>query len=210
MVRFLYPLLNPIKLYRACRVSPENSQFRCSQNTNFQMTDQILIRPRHDSDIPALSNILRSVHTSSGYPVEGVSNPSSFINPPDLLKAWVTLHKDRIVGHVAILPTSPNNLTARIYAETGGDVTKITSLGRLFVDPEVRGKGFGKSLVGAAEQWAKAEGLRLLLTVLEKDEVAKRMYEKLGWEILEKHVYNDGEREHDAFVYASPVSTETT
>ncbi|RDI85451.1 hypothetical protein Vi05172_g4830 [Venturia inaequalis] len=145
-------------------------------------------------------------HAASGYPVEGVSNPSSFITPASLLKAWVVLHGDKVVGHVAIMSPDLSSLAAKMYAKTGGDVKKSASLGRLFVDAEVRGRGFGTSLVAVAQEWAKTEGIRLLLVVLEKDEVAKRMYERLGWDVLGKDVYDDGEREHIAFAYASPVS----
>lgn len=85
-------------------------------------------------------------------------------------------------------------------------MSKTASLGRLFVDPDVRGQGFGTRLVEVAGEWAKGEGVRLLLVVLEKDEVARRMYERLGWEMLGKDVYDDGGREYAAFVYASSVS----
>lgn len=170
------------------------------------MSENISTRPRRASDISALSDILRSVHAASGYPVEGISNPSSFITPASLLKAWVALHGDKVVGHVAIMSPDTSSLAANMYAKTGGDVDKSASLGRLFVDPEVRSKGVGTSLVAVAQEWAKTEGIRLLLVVLEKDEVAKRMYERLGWDVLGKDVYDDGEREHIAFAYASPVS----
>lgn len=144
------------------------------------MKKTISIRPRQPSDIPILSN-LRSVHKNSGYPVEGVANPESFITPPNQLKAWVALTDDgNIVGHIAVMPTDPHSLAAKVST---GDISKTASLGRLFVDPEVRGEGFGTSLVAVAGDWARAEGVRLLLVVLEKDGVARRMYERLGWDL---------------------------
>lgn len=105
------------------------------------MKKTISIRPRQPSDIPILSN-LRSVHKNSGYPVEGVANPESFITPPNQLKAWVALTDDgNIVGHIAVMPTDPHSLAAKVST---GDISKTASLGRLFVDPEVRGRGLGR------------------------------------------------------------------
>lgn len=85
-------------------------------------------------------------------------------------------------------------------------MSKTASLGRLFVDPDVRGRGVGTGLVEVAGEWAKGVGVRLLLVVLEKDKVARRMYERLGWEMLGEDVYDDRGREYAAFVYASSVS----
>jgi GNAT superfamily N-acetyltransferase len=56
------------------------------------------------------------------------------------------------------------------------------SLAELFVVPEARGKGHGRALIGACEDWARARGHKLLtLGVLAKNARAIRSYEGAGY-----------------------------
>jgi ribosomal protein S18 acetylase RimI-like enzyme len=53
----------------------------------------------------------------------------------------------------------------------------------LVVDNEARGKGVGRTLMAAAEQWAKMRGLKyvVLHTRIDRDE-AQAFYEQIGYE----------------------------
>jgi GNAT superfamily N-acetyltransferase len=56
------------------------------------------------------------------------------------------------------------------------------SLAELFVVPEARGKGHGRALIGACEDWARERGHKLLtLGVLAKNARAIRSYEGAGY-----------------------------
>jgi len=53
----------------------------------------------------------------------------------------------------------------------------------LGVSPNAQGLGVGKALITAAEQWAKAQGYRLLhLEVFANNDKAQGFYQKLGFE----------------------------
>jgi GNAT superfamily N-acetyltransferase len=52
----------------------------------------------------------------------------------------------------------------------------------IVVRPEARGRGVGRTLVAAAEQWARDRGYRLLtLNVFVENRAALRLYEELGF-----------------------------
>jgi GNAT superfamily N-acetyltransferase len=56
------------------------------------------------------------------------------------------------------------------------------SLAELFVAPQARGKGHGRALIGACEDWARSRGHKLLtLGVLVKNARAIRSYEGAGY-----------------------------
>ena len=52
----------------------------------------------------------------------------------------------------------------------------------LAVHPDHQGQGVGKALSQEVESKAQRAGVLLMLTVLEKDVPAMRLYEKRGWE----------------------------
>lgn len=54
----------------------------------------ITIRPRRDSDLPGCADLLRVVHSISGYPVNGVEDPLSFLCTDD--RAWVAVRDDGV------------------------------------------------------------------------------------------------------------------
>jgi len=58
------------------------------------------------------------------------------------------------------------------------------------VSKVVRGKGYGKKLVGACEVWAWEHGADLIeLTSRPSREAANALYQKLGYELRETNVY---------------------
>lgn len=59
----------------------------------------------------------------------------------------------------------------------------VAQLTALVVPPEMRGRGVGRALVAAAEQWARAQGAeRLVVTTALHRADAPLFYERLGFE----------------------------
>lgn len=56
------------------------------------------------------------------------------------------------------------------------------NLAELYVNPQVRGHGYGRALIEACEDWARARGHTLMTVgVLTKNERAIRSYEGAGF-----------------------------
>ena len=181
------------------------------------MTDQpsstlAVVRERTTSDLPEAAAALVEVHTTDGYPVEGVDDPHAWLTSPHLLWAWVAELDGRIVGHVAVTRPQPSDAAATMWAHTTNGTGKpVAVLGRLFVVAAARRHAGGDRLMRAATNIAHHHGLRLVLDVMTKDTAAIRLYERLGWLRI-------GTTEHDnghgqlipAHCYVSPSpSTET-
>ncbi|MCJ1439528.1 MAG: hypothetical protein MMC23_000007 [Stictis urceolatum] len=147
------------------------------------------IRHRIPPDLSTCAAVLRRVYAASGYPVQGVGDPTSLLTDPYPDRAWVAEYESAVVGHVA----------ARRFSRDGAEVAELY---KLFVDPGFEGKGLGRLLVEVVVAWARVEELELELFVLEKDVRAMRLYERLGWERRAERMYHYGSgRESRAFDY---------
>lgn len=81
--------------------------------------------------------------------------------------------KDRIVGGVGI-------------AEFVG-IEDYAELQKLYLDDSVKGKGYGKELMGIAEDWARSAGYKeLYLETHTNLSVALKLYEKMSFHRIEK------------------------
>lgn len=81
--------------------------------------------------------------------------------------------KDRIVGGVGI-------------AEFVG-IEDCVELQKLYLDDSVKGKGYGKELMGIAEDWARSAGYKkLYLETHTNLSVALKLYEKMSFHRIEK------------------------
>ncbi|KAG6355245.1 hypothetical protein INS49_004327 [Diaporthe citri] len=138
---------------------------------------KIELRQRERSDIPRLLDIITAVHTETGYPVGGPSCFEAFLDPPpDQLLHAIT----------AVLITPADQQDADGEHAIAGHATIMSPgaaglLSRFFVDPAAQARGVGSGVLEAATAWARREGKRLVLVVLEKDGGAIRLYDRAGW-----------------------------
>jgi GNAT superfamily N-acetyltransferase len=105
----------------------------------------------------------------------------------------VAREKGRIVGTVQLHPAWAPNQQHR------GDIAK------LMVHRASRSGGLGASLMGAAEEAARARGLTLLTLDAKRGGAAERLYRRLGWvhagTIPRYAVDPDGRALHDTVIF---------
>ncbi|PNS19878.1 hypothetical protein CAC42_7845 [Sphaceloma murrayae] len=176
----------------------------------------MVVRPRVEGDFSGLAAVLKQVHLTSGYPVEGIDNPVQFLSPDTEVKAWVlTDAENNVIGHAMVSEVGHNDRRANAwtdYQKRTGDSPAcrgLLALGRVFVDPSTRCNGAGTMLVKTATDWA-AERLsrRLILNVLHKDDSAISLYVKLGWRKIGDgvHVTSDRKRYNQIYMISPPLS----
>lgn len=166
-----------------------------------------VIRPIEEEDVPDAAAALVQVHSTDGYPVEGIDRPTEWLKPPGVIQAWVAVLDGRIVGHVAIMRPRGEDAVSIWQKQSGEDGAHIGVLARLFVLRDARKHSAGASLMRSAMDYAQDHDLRLVLDVMTKDEAAIRLYERLGWHFIggASHQYGDGQR-IQAVCYVWPAS----
>lgn len=82
---------------------------------------------------------------------------------------WIARDDERVAGTISLVRTALPN--ARHRAEVA----------KLVVRPSARGRGVGRALLTAVEEFAAAEGLRLLVLDTETGSDAERLYRSAGW-----------------------------
>ncbi|MFC8228496.1 GNAT family N-acetyltransferase [Streptomyces sp. NPDC057287] len=82
---------------------------------------------------------------------------------------WIARDDERVAGTIALVRTALPN--ARHRAEVA----------KLMVRPSARGRGVGRALLTAVEEFAAAEGLTLLVLDTETGSDAERLYRSAGW-----------------------------
>ncbi len=139
------------------------------------------LRPRRADDLPACVSALRAVHLADGYPLRWPEDPGSWLSPSVPLRTWVAEEAGAILGHVALCPVAADDPLLAILARPSGEVGEIK---RLFVVPSARRRHLGTELLAVASAAAAAIGLVPVLEVLERDEAAIYLYERLGWKLV--------------------------
>lgn len=165
-------------------------------------THSVAIRERVASDIPVLSQQLANAQPVTNYPVERALDLTSFLQPSDAFITWTALLDGRIVGHALINPPAEDSLP---LVSLPNDDREPVSLGRLFVDLDAQGKGVGKALMDKAEEWARDNGKRLTLGVIDVHRDATKMYERRGWKKGGEKIYTIMGKPWRMLMYTSPV-----
>ncbi|MGP8135536.1 MAG: GNAT family N-acetyltransferase [Thermoplasmata archaeon] len=94
---------------------------------------------------------------------------------PALHAVWAAVEGDRIVGAAA----------------AGVRLPDIWILNGIYVDPDARGHGYGTALTAAAMAAAREMGARPTLYVREDNAPARRIYERLGFRLLDRLAWID-------------------
>jgi GNAT superfamily N-acetyltransferase len=166
----------------------------------------VLVRPRRESDIAAAAAGLVRVHALDGCPVEGVSQPESWLTPTGMIASWVAEISGLLAGHVVISRPMGEEAVSLWLEQSHDAEDKVAVLARLFVLPEARQRSIGERLMGAAVAYANRHGIRLVLDVLFKDAAAIRLYERTGWEGIGNGSHAFGAaQEAAALCFVSPV-----
>ena len=140
-----------------------------------------MIRPRRESDLPALVRVLRDVYEADGYPSVWPPDPLAFVQTSAPLGAWVAEAGGQPAGQV---------LLYAVVHEDGWDAVLEPSLSplalievkRLFVAPSARGLGLAQQLLAAALDEAARRNLRAVLQTRADNDAAIRFYERGGWQ----------------------------
>jgi ribosomal-protein-alanine N-acetyltransferase len=132
------------------------------------VVSDIRIRTRQPEDLDRCVAALALVHAADEYPTVWPTDPGRFLTPTSMLRGWVAVDDDRVVGHI-VLSADP-------------DQPGTGHINRLFVTPAARGHKVGYRLLSEARTWAQAEGLALALEVVATEgSAAIALYENSGW-----------------------------
>lgn len=128
------------------------------------------IRERQPADLDDCVAALRAVHAADAYPVNWPADPRSWLDPPDLMRAWVAEgFGGTITGHVAVRRPERPDLPAEVS--------------RLYVVPAARRQSIGRALLTAVVAWATEQQLALELNVTDGNRAAAvAFYEATGWQ----------------------------
>jgi GNAT superfamily N-acetyltransferase len=141
----------------------------------------MIIRLRRQDDIAACVQLLALVHAADGYPTRWPADPSTWLTPRNLIAAWVAEEERASLGHVALRRIEGDAGATVWSAACGLPPEQIAEVSRLFVAPGARGRGLGAALLEAARAEARRRGPRAALKVLEHDQAAITLYERVGW-----------------------------
>jgi GNAT superfamily N-acetyltransferase len=141
----------------------------------------VLIRPRHESDIAACSDLVRQVHAADRYPLHLPDNLTSFLVSPGAYGAWVADDGGTIAGHVMLHSHGLRSALEVAGGALGRSADQLGVVARLFVSPAARGRGTGRLLLGTAVAESAARGLWPVLDVDTGLTSAISLYESCGW-----------------------------
>lgn len=129
----------------------------------------VAIRPAVADDAPQLAALLGHL----GYPADAADLPGRLLR----------LRSGGDDAFVAVLDGETVGL-ATVHSRAVLHVARpVAQLTALVVPPAMRGRGVGRALVAAAEQWARAQGAeRLVVTTALHRADAPLFYERLGFE----------------------------
>ncbi|MFK7601526.1 GNAT family N-acetyltransferase [Deinococcus sp. SM5_A1] len=137
------------------------------------------IRPRTDSDFPALMQALSGTHRAAAYPSVWPTDPAAFLAPPLTLGAWVAEVGGVAVGQVVLRVVSEP--LPQWIAVTGLLPQDVAFISRLLIAPDHQRHGLARQLFRAA--WAGARRLkrRAILDVQTDAAAPVALYDSEGW-----------------------------
>lgn len=104
---------------------------------------------------------------------------------PDLASQFISERLDNNQSVLFVASTGSKDISAfcQLYPTfCSVQAARILTLYDLYTSPDSRGRGIGRSLLLAAEHYARSEGfVRLDLATARTNTAAQRLYESLGW-----------------------------
>jgi GNAT superfamily N-acetyltransferase len=166
-----------------------------------------VVRPRETRDLDRLAEVLTRVHAADGYPVEGVTDPHAWLQPPRALASWTAEVDEEPVGNITLVSAQASDDAAAVWqTKTGEDLDRIAIPVRLFVDPDHRGHGAASGLMAAAHAYATERGRLMVFDVMEKDKLAIRLYEMVGCTRIGTVQHDAGNGTlHPAVIFVAPA-----
>jgi GNAT superfamily N-acetyltransferase len=116
---------------------------------------------------------------------------ASYISPADSCRHFfVALHNDRVIGQVGVIPSTYAPGDTDIYDKASHTPETVCELVRMSVNDSYRGKGVGKRLCSAVENYARSCGMsKIALSTLVEMELARALYERCGYTVVyEKYI----------------------
>lgn len=160
----------------------DDNSARPADNGDFER--EWIIRARRPGEIDTCVAVLADVHAADGYPMYWPADPAKWLTPENVLAAWVAedahgVH--RLIGHVALCAAVGESAAPMWSAASGLPAEAIAVVAKLFVAPSARGHELGAALLAEACAEARTRGLRPALEVLDHDQAAIALYERMGW-----------------------------
>jgi ribosomal protein S18 acetylase RimI-like enzyme len=102
------------------------------------------------------------------------------------------LQKQMDVGQVFELVVENNNFIGFVSYEFNCKQTELLKLHKIYLLPETQGKGFGKSMIDEVIIIAKSNNQKGIYLNVNKYNIAKFFYEKVGFTIVKEEVIDIG------------------
>lgn len=147
------------------------------------MTSPVSTRPRRDTDLPVLVDILARQQAETRYPFRWPppDSPENFLCRPTEIESWVAELDGNVVGHVAIQSVSDDELGLMWAAAHNRSLSDLRCVSVLFADRRLAGRGIGSALLARATQCALADDGAPVLDVVVKHHEAVALYRRRGW-----------------------------
>lgn len=170
-----------------------------------QETHRIFVRPAAERDFPVIAALAGRIWRTCFPGLIGTAQIEYMLAQrytPAALHAATA--GGRLTYFLGLLESQ-----AIAYAADGpGDQPGEWKLHQLYVDPEWQGVGIGRKLIQVIEHRARKHGAKaLMLTVNKGNERARRLYEKVGFQIRGAQVFDiGGGFVMDDYVMAKPLA----
>lgn len=141
-------------------------------------------RPRRDSDLPVLIDILARQQAETRYPFvwPPSRSPEGFLRRPNELEAWVAELEGRVVGHVAIGSVADDELGRMWAGAHQVPVERLRCISVLYADRRLPRRGIGSALLVRATERALVDGGAPCLDVVAAHVEPVQLYRSRGWQ----------------------------